>query len=63
MKACEGPGKDMCCDPSFRRRLCTCNRKGCKDGPWTRKSKYDEETNTKRSFETRKKDVCFCLDS
>lgn len=64
VKACEGPGKDMCCDPSFTRPLCTCNRPGvrCKDGPWRKKSDYNEEANTRRSFETTQKEVCFCLD-
>lgn len=60
--ACEGPGKEMCCDSGFRRTLCVCNRNGCANGPWKRQTDFDPENNTKRSFVDRKQNVCFCLD-
>lgn len=58
---CSGPGKDMCCDPKFKRNLCLCQRKGCKNGPWTKKSS-SETANAKRAFADRSNKVCFCLD-
>lgn len=61
VKACTGAGKDMCCDAEFGRRLCNCSRHGCASGPWIKKSDYNIEQNTMRSFEDRSGNVCFCL--
>lgn len=61
IKACTGPGMEMCCDRGFKRRLCNCNRNGCANGPWLKKSEFDDQSNTMRSFEDRKRNVCFCV--
>ncbi|GMH36247.1 hypothetical protein BSKO_04115 [Bryopsis sp. KO-2023] len=65
LKACSSPGKEMCCDRGFKRRLCGCNRsKGakCANGPWIRKSDFNSQKNTKRTFSDQTGEVCFCLD-
>lgn len=61
IRQCKGPGADMCCASDFTRTLCSCNRKGCANGPWIKKSELDTEKNTFRSFADRKGNTCFCL--
>ncbi|GMH36890.1 hypothetical protein BSKO_04763 [Bryopsis sp. KO-2023] len=61
IKACTGPGMEMCCDRGFKRTLCNCNRKGCSAGPWIKKSDFNAGENTMRSFEDRQRNVCFCM--
>lgn len=57
LRACTGPGNDMCCDGGFDKSFCSCD--GC-EGPWVKTSKGGD---AKKVFENKKKELCFCTDT
>ncbi|GMH35810.1 hypothetical protein BSKO_03678 [Bryopsis sp. KO-2023] len=59
---CVGAMKELCCSRDVDQKICDCMENRCSNGPWMRRSNFDDATGKMRSFYSQRGEVCFCVE-